>query len=115
MRDVEGPHKVGAKGDRFSTAKSKPYAAHRGDFMIYSLVTFIVMRRDKIPSIKSGMQQKTEAASTKLPKWNQTTLSTKTQVLKDEKDQHQENIIGEMLKVGIQSPEHHCNIGPHNP
>ena len=115
MRDVEVPHKVGAKGDRFSTAKSKPYAAHRGHFMIYSLVTFIVMRRDKILAIESGMQQKTEAASTKFLKGTQTTLNTKTQVLKDEKDQHQESITGEILKAGIQSLEHHCNIGPHNP
>jgi hypothetical protein len=93
MRDVEVPHKVGAKGDRLSTAKSKPYAAHRGDFMIYSLVTFIVIRRDKIPSMESGMQQKTEAASTELLKWNQATLTRKTQVLKDEQEQHQESII----------------------
>lgn len=58
MREVEVPHKVGAKGDRFGTAKSKPYAAHREDCMIYSLVTFVVMRRDKISSIESGVCNK---------------------------------------------------------
>lgn len=67
MREAEVPHKVGAKGDRFGTAKSKPYAAHRGDFLTYSLVTFIVMRRDNISSIESGVCNKrlklTEAPS----------------------------------------------------
>lgn len=60
----------------------------------------MVRRRDKILSIKCGIEDKAETASIKSLKGNQTTQTTKMKVLEDEKDQHQGSTTIEMLKAG---------------
>lgn len=67
---------------------------------VFSLVAFMVRRRDKILSIKCGIEDKAETASIKSLKGNQTTQTTKMKVLEDEKDQHQGSTTIEMLKAG---------------
>lgn len=58
------------------------------------------MRRNRIPSIKCGIEDKAEAASIKSLKENQTTQTTKMKVPEDEKFQQQGSTIVEMLKAG---------------